>query len=261
MVKITESMINDILYRESQKAELIKTGYCDFDRIAGGLRKGEVYLLAGCSGIGKTSFVLNLVENIGIYGEKKIAFYSADIPKCSIITRLIQLITKTPYPRGNEPVTRKAINDIINAEIYLKEICGQPIGTITMDFPEDADLVILDGLEELDEQEHVSLAILKGYAAKYNCVIIVTSRIEHDNCFSVNPKIEQRVANIICLCRENDVHPNSQLKNTLKLYVDKSSDNIRFNISLEWNPDCMKITSIDDDRPMFDELIKPIHQT
>lgn len=258
MEKITGPMIEDSIYKMRTESELIKTGYFEFDQKAGGLHKGEVYLLAGCSGIGKTSFVLNLVEHIGIYGDKKVAFFSGKEKKEQIVTSLVKLVSRSTDLLADETKTNAAINDIINAGIYLKEVCGQKIQAITHDFPEDADLLILDGLEELDEREYVSLALLKGYAAQYNCAIIVTSRANNDKYFHVNQKIEQRLANIMYLYREEFFHPNSQLKNIANLYVDKSSDNKQFAVSLTWQPEYRQFSSMKKDNLLFEKLLEDI---
>lgn len=70
--------------------QVISTGYENFDEsLNGGFRPG-LYTLNGVTGIGKTSFVLNLAKNI-LKQNKKVLFVSLEMPKQTITGMLLSM--------------------------------------------------------------------------------------------------------------------------------------------------------------------------
>ncbi len=59
-----ELLINEMTETGALSDDTYRTGFCDLDELIGGLRKGNIYLVASKAGIGKTDFVLNLIHNI-----------------------------------------------------------------------------------------------------------------------------------------------------------------------------------------------------
>lgn len=67
----------------------IPTGFDQLDyKIRGGLKKGEMFVLAARPSIGKTSFALNITRNI-LKQNKKVAFFSLEMTEEQIATRLL----------------------------------------------------------------------------------------------------------------------------------------------------------------------------
>jgi len=71
----------------------ITTGYSGIDNCFRGLRNGEVLMIAGRPTVGKTFLMLNMIENIIPQTGEDIGFFSLEMPKSSIVERLIQNIT------------------------------------------------------------------------------------------------------------------------------------------------------------------------
>jgi len=86
----------------------VPTGFDDLDRLTSGLHGGELFIVAGRPGMGKTSFVLNMAANIARprrvdlsdgaddYGEASVeesgygvAFFSLEMPKEQLASRLL----------------------------------------------------------------------------------------------------------------------------------------------------------------------------
>src|SRR5690606_29810914 len=80
------------------------TGFVELDRRTSGMHKGDLYIVAGRPGMGKTSFVLNLAANVaapklvssGVPGapavEKSgdgVAFFSLEMPREQLASRLL----------------------------------------------------------------------------------------------------------------------------------------------------------------------------
>ncbi|NRA39168.1 MAG: AAA family ATPase [Planctomycetes bacterium] len=69
----------------------IKTGFHDIDEVLMSLRPGGLYIMAARPGVGKTSFALNVVENIATSGEGNdgVLFFSLEVDATDLIKKLI----------------------------------------------------------------------------------------------------------------------------------------------------------------------------
>ena len=81
------SAINSITNKESL---LVKTGYDSLDRLAGGLTKGEITIIGGRPGHGKTTFMINLLSRM-IHSGLRIAFFSRELPNSELLKKLLTL--------------------------------------------------------------------------------------------------------------------------------------------------------------------------
>ena len=81
------SAINSITNKESL---LVKTGYDRLDRLAGGLTKGEITIIGGRPGHGKTTFMINLLSRM-IHSGLRIAFFSRELPNSELLKKLLTL--------------------------------------------------------------------------------------------------------------------------------------------------------------------------
>ncbi|MDD4120870.1 MAG: DnaB-like helicase C-terminal domain-containing protein [Clostridia bacterium] len=70
------------------------THYKELDRISGGLKKGNLIILAARPSVGKSAFAVNIMANIIEKQEKKvIAIFSMEMPAEQIVQRLIAMLT------------------------------------------------------------------------------------------------------------------------------------------------------------------------
>ena len=67
----------------------VMTGFFRLDRLTNGLQKSDLIVIAARPGVGKTSFVMNIVENAAVYGGKVCAVFSLEMPTVQIKQRLI----------------------------------------------------------------------------------------------------------------------------------------------------------------------------
>ena len=65
----------------------LPTGFTDLDAITNGLQNSDLILLAARPGVGKTSFAMNVVNNVAIMGKKNVAIFSLEMPKTQIAQR------------------------------------------------------------------------------------------------------------------------------------------------------------------------------
>ena len=66
----------------------LPTGWPSLDRLLSGLQEGDLVILAARPSMGKTALALNLALNAAKTGEKNVAFFSMEMAKEQLVTRL-----------------------------------------------------------------------------------------------------------------------------------------------------------------------------
>ena len=82
--------VEDIQNKESN---LIKTGYEAVDKFAGGLTRGEITIIGGRPGHGKTTMMINLLASL-IESGHKVALFNRELPNVEVIKKLMCLESK-----------------------------------------------------------------------------------------------------------------------------------------------------------------------
>jgi replicative DNA helicase len=69
----------------------ISTGFLEFDEMTGGLRDGELFILAAYPAMGKTALALNMAQHVAMNPKnpKAVAVFSLEASKESLLTRMI----------------------------------------------------------------------------------------------------------------------------------------------------------------------------
>ncbi len=116
MVNAGKSLRKDLKKIESEaKESVIKTGFSKLDeKLGGGLRNGRLYGLGGISSLGKTTLVLNIVENIATDEKDKegnITKAGRDVLIFSLEMARTELLAKILSKRTFEPVLKKYPNE------------------------------------------------------------------------------------------------------------------------------------------------------
>lgn len=75
------------------------SGFKDLDAILDGFKPGNLTILGARPGVGKTSLLLNLLQNISFKGEKKIGFFSLEMPNTILREKLLSQKTLIPFER------------------------------------------------------------------------------------------------------------------------------------------------------------------
>jgi len=102
LLKGTIQFFSDIL--ANNVATGILTGFADLDRLTGGLRRQEMFVLAARPSIGKTAIALNIVRNIimkEVAGQErlKVAFFSLEMSAEQVTQRLLCTESKVPLSK------------------------------------------------------------------------------------------------------------------------------------------------------------------
>lgn len=184
--KKTWNKIRNYMLKTQEKGLI--TGIDQIDGIMGGLKKGEMTVIGGWQAIGKTAFVLSLIDKICIEDKKKCILISTRACKEDVIRRLIHIHGKIADKEINEEKIDSAINDIDDSPLYIDD---EPVVFLREYITEirrhtllikGVDLVVIDDIQNIGfggkniaEKEVNSLIAFKELAKELDCHVIVTS--------------------------------------------------------------------------------------
>src|SRR6201992_443882 len=73
----------------SKRIKGISTGFLKFDEMTGGMREGELIIIAARPAMGKTALALNIAQHVTTKNPKAVAVFSLEMSKESLLTRMI----------------------------------------------------------------------------------------------------------------------------------------------------------------------------
>lgn len=115
---------------ESQNAITgVSTGFSDLDEMTSGLQPADLIIVAGRPSMGKTSFAMNLAENVGIKSGLPIAVFSMEMPGDSLAMRMMSSLgridqhkVRTGQLDDDEwPRMQSSINLLAEAKIFIDD--------------------------------------------------------------------------------------------------------------------------------------------
>ncbi|HTT02223.1 MAG TPA: replicative DNA helicase [Steroidobacteraceae bacterium] len=88
----------DEWHTNPDKLRGLATGFADFDRLTGGLRGGDLVIVAGRPSMGKTTLAVNMAEYAAINPNIRasVAIFSMEMPSEQVITRMLSSIGSVP---------------------------------------------------------------------------------------------------------------------------------------------------------------------
>jgi replicative DNA helicase len=88
----------DEWHNNPDKLRGLPTGFTDFDKITGGLRAGDLVIVAGRPSMGKTTLAVNMAEYAAVNPATRasVAIFSMEMPSEQVITRMLSSIGGVP---------------------------------------------------------------------------------------------------------------------------------------------------------------------
>jgi replicative DNA helicase len=88
----------DEWHNNPDKLRGLPTGFTDFDKITGGLRPGDLVIIAGRPSMGKTTLAVNMAEYAAVHPGTRasVAIFSMEMPSEQVITRMLSSIGGVP---------------------------------------------------------------------------------------------------------------------------------------------------------------------
>ena len=187
----------DSLNREADESvRPVSTGISDLDRVITGLNRSDLIILAARPGMGKTSFALNIARNVACKSKKAVAFFSLEMSKEQIASRLLSseaLVGGTKLRTGkltDEEWQRLVpASDILkNANLYIDDTPGITITEMKSRLRRlrEVDLVVVDYLQLMSSTRRIDSRVneiseitrsLKIMAKELNVPVITLSQL------------------------------------------------------------------------------------
>ncbi|MGH8293903.1 MAG: replicative DNA helicase [Steroidobacteraceae bacterium] len=88
----------DEWHSNPNKLRGLPTGFTDFDKITGGLRPGDLVVVAGRPSMGKSTLAVNMAEYAAVHHAKRasVAIFSLEMPSEQVVTRMLSSIGGVP---------------------------------------------------------------------------------------------------------------------------------------------------------------------
>lgn len=240
-------MKNRELYEANKQYTLgVKTGLNDVDRKLDGLRSGDVAVLAGYTGAGKSAAVLSIALNASKQGidretrrPARVMLFSGEMTQFAMNNRLVSMSTGIPIQtieRGafNETQYRKYINAIADLQglpLRFKRATRLDVQHISKMVEQEItrhglDLLILDGVLQLDTTErrgdtpdwlriNTIMETLEDVALRFNIAILATHQIGRSGAFTRptlsdlkrSSAVEEKSARVLLLWKPDEAEP------------------------------------------------------
>lgn len=192
-------MIEDRAERGGELAGL-STGFRDLDRLTGGLKPGEMILVAGRPSMGKSTLAQNFIEHAALSG-KNVLFFSVEMPVDMVVMRHVSSVGKAPLEALVNADIAKLGEEIVNAGAKLRdrfyEIDDSPGLTspqillraqrLQMKLGRPLDLIVVDYIQKLrdvGDNQNVRIQEISGnikHAARVlNCPIVALSQLSRE---------------------------------------------------------------------------------
>jgi replicative DNA helicase len=89
----------ELLYERDDPITGISTGFNDLDDMTSGLQPADLVVIAGRPSMGKTSFAMNIAENVAIKSKLPVAVFSMEMPGESLTLRMISSLGRIDQHR------------------------------------------------------------------------------------------------------------------------------------------------------------------
>ena len=126
--KIIPSVLGNFQYNSRQllNSTVFYFGFCELDKLTNGLHSSDVFIIAGRPSVGKTSFVINIVENIIFKYQTNVSilFFSMEMSAEQLLLRILSFETGIPLQRIKSSLLQKSdINLLKNDIIKISNKC------------------------------------------------------------------------------------------------------------------------------------------
>ncbi|MDY7093097.1 MAG: replicative DNA helicase [Acidobacteriota bacterium] len=86
---VLEETVHDLEDRPGASLIGVPTGFREFDRITHGLNKGNLIIVAGRPGMGKTSLALNIAQHVAMREDRSVGIFSLEMSEQELALRML----------------------------------------------------------------------------------------------------------------------------------------------------------------------------
>mgnify|MGYP000985848508 CR=1 FL=1 len=244
------------IYHNKSHITGVKSGFAELDRITAGFQPGELIILAGRHGMGKTSLALNIARLVAVNEKLPVAIFSLGMSKeqvsrCLICSQAMVDAQKfrTGYLNSDDlSKLTPAMSELSEAQIYIDDTPGISIMEMKakarrLKMRRDIQLIIVDYLQLISSTKsatslkHVKeiLRGLKFIAKEFSIPVICLSQLSHAlesrtdkrpklSDFIWAGKIEQIADMVAFIYRDDYYNPKSDRNGITEIIISKQSN-------------------------------------
>ena len=117
------------LFSNDEALTGVSTGFSDFDDRTSGLQKSDLIIVAGRPSMGKTTFAMNIAENVAIGSGLPVAIFSMEMPGEALTMRMIsslgrinqQAVRSGKLEDDDWPRVTSAVSILSNAKLFIDD--------------------------------------------------------------------------------------------------------------------------------------------
>ncbi len=122
----------ELLYERDDPITGVSTGFNDLDDMTSGLQPADLVVIAGRPSMGKTSFAMNIAENVAIKSKLPVAVFSMEMPGESLTMRMISSLGRIDQHRVRTgrledqewPRLTSAVSLLSEAPIFIDDMAA-----------------------------------------------------------------------------------------------------------------------------------------
>ena len=119
----------DTLYNSNEAITGLSTGFKDFDEMTSGLQRSDLVIVAGRPSMGKTSFAMNMAENVALETKRPVAVFSMEMPGDSLAMRMMSSLGRIDQHRVRTgkleddewPRLTSAVNMLSGTKLFIDD--------------------------------------------------------------------------------------------------------------------------------------------
>ncbi|MCP4914573.1 MAG: hypothetical protein GY909_15770 [Oligoflexia bacterium] len=144
-------LLNTLTNPKDLQKERIDTGINELDRALGSLRRGEIYTIAARPGMGKTTLLLNIANNIKNNEEYPFVIFSLEMPMKTLEVKRMSLISEIPLKVLERDKNSRLLTqeEIVKLNTLLKAESLMPNQIIYFDKPSLNSQRIINSLKKI----------------------------------------------------------------------------------------------------------------
>ncbi|HEB96207.1 MAG TPA: replicative DNA helicase [Sedimenticola thiotaurini] len=119
----------ETLFASDEPITGLSTGFTDLDRMTSGLQPADLVVVAGRPSMGKTTFAMNIAENVAIKSGRPVAVFSMEMPGDSLAMRMMSSLGRIDQHRVRTgkleddewPRLTSAVSILAEAKMYIDD--------------------------------------------------------------------------------------------------------------------------------------------
>ena len=283
-IRSIEDIAKNVLYRieaASRTREVvtgIPTGFIDLDYKTSGLQPSDLVLIAARPSMGKTAFVLNMVQHIAMKKELPCMIFSLEMSSEQLVQRMLAMETGIDSQKlrtGNlndndwDPLIRGVV-DVSDSKIIIDDTPGISVGELRskcrkVKLEKGLSIVIIDYLQLMtgsskrseNRQQEISeiSRSLKALAREIKAPVVALSQLsracetrpDHRPMLSdlrESGAIEQDADIVMFLYRDDYYHKDTEHPNEAEVIIAKRRNGPIGTVNLMWKPETTRFVNI-----------------